>query len=289
MIGRLPVCTRDTLEMVRRWLMSARALLCPKCRRLIGSEEAVCSWCGTARSSAWWRLVGAMGGSSAASWTLAALLTLNLLFYALSLMLSRKLDPGGSLLSPGNNSLLMLGASGVIPIDYYGRFWTLLSANYLHGGILHLLFNMMALRQVGPWVVTEYGASRMFSIYTLGGVCGYGVSYWAGVPFTVGASAALCSLIGALLYFGKSRGGSYGSAVYREVSGWVVGLFLFGLLFPGINNWAHGGGLVAGIGLGMLLGYQERRRETSLHDLLALTCAGATIAALGWSLFVARI
>jgi len=68
-----------------------------------------------------------------------------------------------------------------------------------------------------------------------------------------------------------------------------VGLFLFGLLFPGINNWAHGGGLAAGIGLGMLLGYQERRRETSLHHLLALACAGATIVALGWALFMARI
>ena len=54
-------------------------------------------------------------------------------------------------------------------------------------------------------------------------------------------------LLGALLYYGKSRGGAYGSSVYREVSGWVISLFMFGLIFPGINNWGHGGGIIGGI------------------------------------------
>jgi len=145
----------------------------------------------------------------------------------------------------------------------------------------------MALRQISPWVIQEYGSSRMFIIYTLGGVCGFWVSYIVGVPFIIGASAAICGLIGALLYFGKSRGGTYGAAVYREVSGWVVGLVLFGLVMPGINNWGHGGGILGGIVLGKLLGYGERRRENSFHHLLALICAVTTIAVLGWAAFTA--
>jgi rhomboid protease GluP len=158
------------------------------------------------------------------------------------------------------------------------------SANYLHGGILHLIFNLMALKQIAPWVSNEYGPSRTFAIYTLGGVFGYVVSYMAGVPFTIGASAAVCSLIGALLFYGKSRGGAYGSSVNREVSGWVISLFVFGLIFPGINNWGHGGGIVGGIICGALLGYTERRRENHLDQALALFCGLVTVGVLGWAL-----
>jgi rhomboid protease GluP len=129
-------------------------------------------------------------------------------------------------LSPSSNALILLGSTGTIPIDQMHRWWTLISANYLHGSILHILFNMIALYQIGPLVLREYGAGRLISLYTLGGVIGFLVSYLVGIRFTLGASAAVCSLIGASLYYGKSRGGSYGQAVYKQISGWVLGLFL---------------------------------------------------------------
>jgi rhomboid protease GluP len=132
-------------------------------------------------------------------------------------------------------------------------------------------------------VSREYGDCRMFTIYTIGGIGGYILSYMAGILFTIGASAAICALIGSLLYYGKSRGGIYGTMVYREVGGWVVSLFLFGFIVPGINNWAHGGGIISGILLGMLLGYGEKRRETLLHRLLAIACGVATIGCLAWA------
>lgn len=219
-------------------------------------------------------------------WLVKSLITANVLYFAISLLLSG--DKGG-FLSPGQTSLMLLGATGTYPIDHFGRYWTLISANYLHGGILHIIFNLMALKQIAPWASNEYGASRMFSIYTLGGVIGYVVSYLAGVPFTIGASAAVCSLIGALLYYGKSRGGAYGSSVYREVSGWVISLFIFGLIFPGINNWGHGGGILGGIIVGALLGYNERRRENHFDQALALLCGLATVGVLGWALLGAVI
>ena len=77
--------------------------------------------------------------------------------------------------------------------------------------------------------------------------------------------------------------------MYREVGGWVIGLFLFGLIMPGINNWGHGGGIIGGIVLGMLLGYNERRPETHIHHALALFCAVATVGALAWAVFGAVI
>lgn len=204
----------------------------------------------------------------------------NVLFYLLSLTLSRDRGLGGnplSFLSPDQTSLLVLGATGTVPVFELGRYWTLISANYLHGGLLHIIFNMMALRQIGPWVSMEFGASRTFVIYTLSGVAGYLVSCAAGVPFTIGASASVCGLIGALYYFGKSRGGSYGTAVTREVSGWLISLILFGLVMPGINNWGHGGGIAGGFLVAMLLGYNERRREGSGQRMLATFCVLLTL------------
>ncbi len=273
----------DAGQVHRKQAMTQRATLCPRCRRLVGSEESVCSWCGTARSAPWWHLINWSKAALEGEWVIKCLISVNVLFFAISLLLGMKSGDSGSFLSPGQTSLMLLGATGTYPIDHFGRFWTVISASYLHGGIIHLIFNLMALKQIAPWASNEFGASRMFTIYTVGGAIGFVVSYLAGVTFTIGASAAVCSLIGALLYYGKSRGGTYGSSVYREVSGWVFSLFLFGLLFPGINNWGHGGGIIGGIIIAALLGYNERRQENNFDHLLALLCALLTVGILGWA------
>ena len=263
--------------------MTQRAILCPRCRRLIGSEESSCSWCGTHRSAPWWQLINWSKGIVTGDWLIKVLITANVLYFALSLLLSMSLGEQGGFLAPGQTSLMLLGATGSYPISHFGRYWTVISASYLHGGILHLVFNVMALRQIAPLAANEFGSSRMFTIYTLGGITGYIISFLAGVPFTIGASAAICSLIGALLFYGKCRGGSYGSSVFNEVKGWVISLFIFGLIFPGINNWGHGGGIVGGIAVGALVGYLERRRESFIDHAMALLCGVATVAILIWA------
>jgi rhomboid protease GluP len=216
-----------------------------------------------------------------------ALIAVNIVMYVISLLMNLKAiqvsaNPLG-FLSPDPRSLLLLGATGTIPLDDFHRWWTLVSANYLHGGVLHLVFNMLALRQLGPLIAQEYGVSRLFILYTLTGIIGFAVSYWAGIRFTIGASAAVCGLIGAALYFGKSRGGTYGQAIYRQVGGWAVSIFIFGFLMPGINNWGHGGGMAAGALLGFLLGYQEQTREQFWHALLAHSLILLTILILAWA------
>lgn len=189
-------------------------------------------------------------------------------------------------LSPTYDSLAFLGATGADPISKFHRWWSLLSANYLHGSLLHIFFNMAALRQLGPLISQLFGPYRMFTIYTLGGVAGFFVSYMAGVPFTIGASAALCSLIGAALYYGKSRGGAFGQAVFKQVVSWVIGIALIGLI-PSVNNWGHGGGILAGILIGFLLGYHERKPETLKHNVFAGVCALTTLMTIAWMLFIA--
>ncbi|RNC70973.1 MAG: rhomboid family intramembrane serine protease [Desulfuromonadales bacterium] len=261
-----------------------RSILCPNCRRLISRDEGACPYCGTSRPGSWWKNNPFTRSAGSADRIVTIILTVNVVMFVASLLISGRPPGRGGLftaLSPDQNSLLKLGATGVVPIDRFGRFWTVISANYLHGGLLHIIFNMMAVRQLIPLVAQEYGTWRLLSIYTLGGVAGYLASYWAGVGYTVGASSALCGLIGSLLYYGKSRGGVYGQAVFHEVRGWVVGLFLFGLIAPDIiDNWGHGGGIAGGVLLGLLLGYRERREENLFDKFLAGGCVLATVLSL---------
>jgi rhomboid protease GluP len=181
-----------------------------------------------------------------------------------------------SALSPSTDALIFLGASGKIPIQSYQAWESLITANWLHGSLLHIVFNMLALKTVAPLVMAEYGIYRMFTIYTLSGAFGFLLSVMGNVPLTIGASSGLCGLIGALLYFGKSRGGSWGQRVFQQTSGWIFSLILIGFLLPNINNWGHAGGLVGGIAGGWILGYADRRPENRLDSLFAVVLMGLT-------------
>ncbi len=173
-------------------------------------------------------------------------------------------------LTPSTDVLNFLGASGKIPIEQFHAWWSLITANWLHGSLLHILFNMLALSTVAPLVMREFGLYRMFSIYTISGAAGFFLSYLGNVYLTIGASSGICGLIGALLYFGKSRKGDWGQRVYKQTSVWIVSILLFGFLIPKINNWGHGGGLLAGIFLGWALGYNDKRKEGKTDRRLSL-------------------
>jgi rhomboid protease GluP len=265
-----------------------KSMLCPGCRKLISSDEPSCPYCGMARPGSLWKrgIVGAL--SSLRLDPVMTLIAVNAAFYLFSLLLnpaSLRLSANPmTFLSPSDGSLFLLGATGTLPIAAYGRWWTLISASFLHGSVLHIFFNMMALRQLAPFILEEFGFNRFIILYIWTGVAGFLLSYLVGVQFTIGASASLCGLIGAVLYYGKSRGGFYGEQIYRQAMGWVVGLVLFGLFFPGINNWAHGGGLLSGIAIAFLTGYGERRSERFSYRILGALTLLVTAAVLLWAL-----
>ena len=264
-----------------------QSILCPNCKKLISASEAKCPYCGTKKPSSWWKNNSWTRGLRDSDQFVKIIIAVNVGMYLISILLNPRatglsMNPL-TFLSPSDTSLFIMGATGTVPIDEYHRLWTLVSASFLHGGILHIFFNMAALRQLATVVNREFGVYRMFVIYTVSGIIGFWISYLAGITFTIGASASVCGLVGALLYYGKSRGGIYGRNLYRQIFGWVVFIFIFGLIVPGINNWGHGGGILAGIIFGYLLGYQEKKRENLLHKTLAGLCAMATLAVLIWA------
>ena len=263
-----------------------KSILCPNCRKLISMDEPACPYCGLVRPGLH-NSAGIIRKIFLGSDPIRTIIYINIAFYFLSLLLDPEgiLAGGGSFsfLSPSNQSLFLLGATGTIPVIQAHRFWTLISASFLHGGILHIGFNMMALYQLGPFVLREFGFHRFINLYIITGVCGFAASVLFGVFFTIGASASICGLIGAIIYYGKSRGGSYGEAIYKEAMGWIVGLIFFGFIFSGINNWAHGGGILSGIFLAFLMGYNDNKQESAWSKILAYACILLTAAILIWA------
>lgn len=261
------------------------ARLCPGCGRLIGGNLSTCPHCQQRQPASGWRSWLNLGAGDDPFRPVRLLIIANVAMFVLSILIDPRLSGFSpfEFLAPTNQSLLVLGSTGSLPLWQLGRWWTLVAAGFLHGGLLHLVFNMIALRQLAPLMLREFGSERTILIYTIGSVAGFLVSAFAGVRLTIGASAAICSLIGALLYYGKSRGGTYGQAIFSQIGGWAVGIALFGFLFPGINNWGHGGGMLAGALLAWLLGYREARSQTSAHRLAATTCVVATALVLAWS------
>jgi rhomboid protease GluP len=207
------------------------------------------------------------------------------------------LDPGqiggGGLfrfLSPSTQSLFVFGSSGAYPVFGFGRWWTVLSAGWLHAGILHIAFNIMWIRQLAPETAEVYGASRMVIIYTIASVTGFAASTIAGVlpilpgflrgaDLTVGASAAIFGLLGALVYYGRRSGSR---AAGEQAKSFAVIMFIFGFIMPGIDNWAHLGGFVGGYTCSKFL--DPLHPERLDHLIIALFCLGLTAAAIVWSI-----
>jgi len=232
------------------------SVLCPSCGSLVGVKDAQCLNCGRRNPGMWGfaHLLRSAGDDHAFAllvmWACGALYLASLAADAGGIRTSGLL----SLFSPSVQSLFLFGASGAVPVFGYGRWWTVLSAAWLHAGVLHILFNMMWVRDLAPATARLYGPGRTAIIYMVAGVTGFLASSLAGVlaflprfiggaGFTVGASAPIFGLIGALLHYGR-RGGS--SLVGQQAKSLAITMLIFGFIMPGIDNWAHLGGLGGG-------------------------------------------
>ena len=266
-----------------------RAILCPSCGRLTNPDAAECLVCGR-RNPGMWGLTGVLQRVFRGRDVTGVISVVCIALYIVSLVFdpTAAFRPRGpfEIFSPSLPALDALGMTGR-HAWLFGRWWTLLTAIYLHGGLLHIIFNVLWIRQLGPAVEELFGRARLIVIFTVSGVIGFAVSNALGVPFTVGASGSIFGLLGAMVAFGRKRGGTFGSLVLRQYGQWALLLFVLGFFMAGVNNFAHAGGFVGGLLTGFLLSFEEQRRESGLDQLLAAGCVIATVVAFGLALWAA--
>ncbi|MBM3944157.1 MAG: rhomboid family intramembrane serine protease [SAR202 cluster bacterium] len=143
------------------------------------------------------------------------------------------------------------------PLISEGQYWRLFTAMFLHAGFLHLAFNMFGLWIFGRLVEGLFGHLRFVTIYLLGGLAGSVVSYLLNQEaIAVGASGAVFGILGATAAFFISQREFLGKLAQRNLYGilTLAGINLvFGFVLPGIDNWAHLGGLAGGMAIGLVL------------------------------------
>lgn len=266
------------------------SVVCPSCGSLVGINDDRCYNCGR-RNPGLWGFAPVLRRLGNDLGFVPLVIGSCTILYLTTLVLSgpSALDVEGvsSMLTPGWNVLVAFGASGAWPVFGLNRWWTIISAGWLHGGLLHILFNMLWIRQLVPPVMDMYGVGRTVLIYTIAGACGFLLSSfagYAGLPgagtgITIGASASIFGLLAALVHYGRR---SVSSAITSQALTYAVVLFIFGLVMRGVDNFAHAGGFAGGYIASSWL--NPLRPERPDHLIAALICLALVGLSILWSL-----
>ena len=239
--------------------------MCPHCRAFITTSDRVCPYCNEAVAPRPFRRGGeaVLGGFIPhARFLTVMILVINFGLYVATSIYSMNSGRGNAV-NLDNYTLLYFGGM-YSPAVAAGQWWRLVTAGFLHGGLLHILMNSWVLFDLGAVVDEMYGNSRMLVIYFVSNVTGFYASYlmWRPAP-SIGASAALFGLIGAMIALGMR----YRSTVGDRIRSFFVRWLIYGLLFslmPGVDMAAHIGGLVGGFIIGYIAG--EPRYEGSATE-----------------------
>lgn len=218
------------------------------CGQLMVKGDRRCPQCGRGQLMPFWmrslgRSLGVRDESTTPMATFAMLGTM-----ALGYVAQIRFGDGG--LSPSNGyEMIMLGAS-VPSLTLGDQPWRAVTYTMVHGGLMHIGFNAVALVQVGPIVEGRVGKSRFLAAWIFGGIGGALLAdTLASVPIRplVGASGSVFALIGMAGLQGHREGTSQGRQIRNTMIFWAVGSTVLGLSMPGISHAGHMGGLAVGL------------------------------------------
>jgi rhomboid protease GluP len=211
----------------------------------------------------------------------AALVALNLLIFVCMAI------SGGDVLHLATGTSLDWGAN-FAPATEDGQWWRLFTAVFVHLSLIHVLVNLWALWDIGRLVEGLLGAWRYLTLFVGAGLVGnlLSLALQAHPRVSSGASGAIFGLYGALIVFLWQERARIALDEYRWISTVAVAfsvlMLVLGFFIPSIDNAAHGGGLLGGAVLAVLLGHPaagpialRRPRLLSPMGLLAALAFGA--------------
>lgn len=254
-----------------------RPKICPACNALVGINATRCHECGTSLRFSLAALSKKFSGLFGEQETpvTSALLVANILMLGISVVMTMQAGEAGGthiLFGMDPDATYRLGASHPYGIFFKHEWWRVVTAMFLHGGLIHIGFNMMSLMQFGPALEEIYGSARYLFLYVFTGAFGFFASALTG-HFSLGASGALLGLVGAMLAITSKRGGAFMRELRSRLITSVAILFVIGFMgFLAIDNVAHIGGFAAGFAIGKI--YVDRQPMNSRERQIAY--------ALGW-------
>lgn len=264
----------------------AKPRMCPHCRAFIDAKATFCEYCKEEIGRPQFR-GGSPGGLGAGmipqtNFAPMIILMINFALFVVTLIATVKLVGETSLFGGVNGSVLRIFGAKDAFLIVNGEWWRLVTAGFLHGGVLHILMNTWVLFDLGMTADHIFGTPRFLVIYLVSSVFGFVASMmWSPGSISVGASAAACGLIGAMIAYGHRSGDSWVRSTYLR---WAVVLLAFGLLVPMVDNAAHIGGGVAGFIVGYVAGTPAHSGSTERFWHAA---AAASVAVVGVSFFLA--
>ncbi len=199
----------------------------------------------------------ALPGRVVAVWVLMALNgVMFVVSHGVSFMLAGDPTCARFFATPYDCALFWLGWKDNILIFTEGEYWRLLTATFLHSGLMHLGANGISLLILGPDTERIYGTGRFVAIYLLAGVTGSVLSYTFSPNPSVGASGSIFGLFGALvifLYLTRNVFGAFSQMQLQRIGVLMVISLLPGFLAGGVDNFGHIGGALGGALAGWLL------------------------------------
>ncbi len=154
-------------------------------------------------------------------------------------------------------TLLLFGANYPVLVRA-GDYYRLITSAFLHVGLLHLIFNNYALYVIGSQLESFLGKVKFLIIYLVSAICGSLMSMLFSDGISVGASGAIFGLLGSLLYFGYNYRVYLGTVLKSQIIPLIILNLIIGFVTPGIDNAAHIGGLLGGLGMTMALGIKYK-------------------------------
>lgn len=228
-----------------------KLVMCQVCRGLIDSSVKTCPLCG--RESVPPIRISAASLTESGNFFSLVILTINIvLFVLMSIVEVRNGGGGESFVKQASNGVLNDFGALVPALVRQGQWWRLVTFNFLHIGLMHLMFNSSALFSIGPQVEGIFGSQKFVFAYLGTGTFSAFASYLFLPSNSAGASGAIFGLIGLMAVYGYRQGGSFGRALMKQMLIWAGIGFMIGF-FINANNVAHAGGFVAGGALGFVL------------------------------------
>jgi membrane associated rhomboid family serine protease/cytochrome c-type biogenesis protein CcmH/NrfG len=264
---------------------------CIKCGRLLPafSLKKICQWCVQHEAAQRGELDDdAKQPVMAVPWTRRESgITLTQFFFGanIAVFLAMVFASGSVLDFPGQ--ILVRFGANYGPWTLSGAWWRLFTYMFLHGGLMHIAFNMWCLWDLGALCESLYGRWTYAAVYLITGVAGGIASVaWNPMTLTVGASGAIFGLAGALIasfYLGEFSMPSFAiKGTLRSLVFFAGFNIFFGSLFPGIDNACHFGGLISGLILGAVIAKFAPHIENPMPRIFSLGLVVALVALAGF-------